>query len=147
MVSGRREAMPVIPRGALPARRACRRCPGRSPALLSPGSRWLRWPGCGSDTQAMTRVASRPLADRLERVAAGLHITPDELADLAGYSDEVQQWASELETRFADFAANAGMLSDEAMPDRERAVLRRQMRADAEAAAGALRTIGSYILR
>jgi hypothetical protein len=95
----------------------------------------------------MTRVASRPLAERLERVAAGLRITPDELADLAASNDEVQQWANELETRFADFAANAGMLSDKAMTDRDRAVLRRQMMADAEAAAGALRTIGSYILR
>jgi hypothetical protein len=95
----------------------------------------------------MIRVASRPLVDRLERVAAGLRITPEELADLAGYSDEVQQWTNELETRFADFAANAEMLGDQAMPDSERTVLRRRMRADAEAAAGALRTIASYIFR
>ena len=95
----------------------------------------------------MTRVASRPLADRLDRVAGGLRASPDELADLAGYSDEVQQWANELETRFADFAAGAEMLNGDAMTERERVLLRRHMRADAEAAAGAPRAIGGYLVR
>lgn len=90
----------------------------------------------------MNRTLS--LADRLALVGNGRRVTKAELADLAEYSGEVASWASELEAKFADFAANAEMLADPSTPRNERNELRERMTADAEAASGALKAIGLW---
>jgi hypothetical protein len=84
------------------------------------------------------------LIDRLERVGEGKRVTRAELDDLAAYFGEVQGWANELECKMGDFAANAEMLGNPGLRD-ERTGLREQMIADAEATAGALRAIGTYL--
>ena len=76
------------------------------------------------------------LAERLARVVGGKRVTKEELADLAEYAAEVTSWANELDTKFADFAANAEMLADSDTPRYERPELRERMIADAEAAVG-----------
>jgi hypothetical protein len=89
----------------------------------------------------------KPLVERLETIAAGRKLTRDELADLAEYGGEVVEWANELDTKMADFAANAGFyteLADDA-PASERRVLRQRVKDDAAATAGALRAISGYI--
>lgn len=81
---------------------------------------------------------------RIERVGKSRRVTRKELDDLAAYEDEIKGWANELECKIGDFAANVLMLADPGTPAGERAGMREQMAADAEAVAGALHAISGY---
>jgi hypothetical protein len=93
----------------------------------------------------MTRTLTpESFINRLERVGSGKRVIKEELEDLAEYEGEVKQWANELECKMADFAANVQMLTDPETPRGERADLRAQMIADAEAVTVALQAISQW---
>lgn len=93
----------------------------------------------------MTRTKELPsYADRLERVALARRLLRKELEDLAGYAQEIVEWANELDTKTADFAAEVEQYYEPGATREDRAEIRIRIADRAAEVAGALRAIFQY---
>lgn len=94
----------------------------------------------------MNSTRTTSFRERFARIADDAKRLPptSELEDLAGYCDDWQGMANELETAANDFAANVEMLADNDTPKDERDDLRADLRAAADRLAGVLDELAHF---
>jgi hypothetical protein len=127
-------------------------CPYTAPGHVNSGKtaplsgigRHLLDRGQVSKTEPMTAKLCLSYTDRLERAAAAKRFNRGELEDLAEYAQEIVEWANELDTKTADFAAEVEMYYAPGVSRGDRAEIRARLTDRAAEVAGALRALFQY---